>query len=382
MSTQTDGKGRPAQKKSVIVANAETMVRSISGAATIVLILAASAVDLTAAPQDAPAAQTDPTASPPAQSSPFAATLAVNVINSGFGTWMAMTPTVGYTFDRRWSMEFGVPLYYLNARSTADGGSSQSGPGDVYTSVSLDLSTERLELYTTGSVSAATGSASQGLGAGQAIWDWSTYVAGEHGRLGPYATVGLANNLRALGPTAGLSTTGRSGGISNGNLMHLDAGLAVGSWRESSVSLSAYLISAFGNQAVVASPVPRFRPYPVGAGQGPGGVGAARPPGGPADPRLPGGTVPGGGQGNPPAGTGFGPGGRIQPFGVTAADEISDRGVTLAVSSRVAASTTLSLWVSQSLQYDYTTVSIGASIDLASLARKRAASPGAHPSRP
>ncbi len=309
-----------------------------------------------AAAQAAPPSPPDPSTPAPTRSSEFEAALALSANNSGSGTWMEVAPSAGYSFGR-WSVELGVPIYYLNAGSTP-GGSSLGGPGDVYASVSLDLSSPRLEVYTTGTLSAATGSVSRGLGAGQTSWDWTTDAAVAAGRVGPYVSVGLANNLRTAGQTAGGGSTGRSSAISNGKVAHLDAGVEVDVWRQSSVSVSGYLVSAFGLQSVVASPVPRLRPVPVrsGPGAGPGGPGGARPPGRP------------------------GVAGPNQAFEVTAEDEISDRGVTLTLATQVGAST-LSLWVSQSLWYDYTAVSLSAVIDLTALRRRPPTPPGSAPSR-
>ena len=331
-----------------------------------VLLVTVLCLEAGAAPQDVAAAPQDPSTPSVVPANRFTVALTLNANNSGFGTWMEASPSLRYDIHPRWSVEVGVPIYYLNPGSTASG-SALGGPGDVHASLTLDVSGSRAMLFTTGSVGAATGSVTKGLGSGQTSWDWTTNASVTHGRLVPYATAGLSNNLRAASQSAAraIGAAGRSVIISNGNLIHVDAGMSIGAWRASNVSLSGYLVSTFGNQSVSASAVPRFRGLPVRPepGQAPTGVG----PGG-ATP--PGAIGPGQNLGPRP---GFGNVGNNQPGPIQAgdvADWVSDRGLTLAVAGPINASTSLALWVSKSLWYDYTAVSVSASVNLTKLLRK------------
>jgi len=162
--------------------------------------------------------------------------------HGGDGTWMQLTSGVGYTLSPRWSVAAGLPIYYVTPGATYEGTSSLTGLGDLYGSVSLDLSLDAATFYTTFTASAPTGSVDSGLGAGQAGWDLSGHFATELGRLGPYVTGGFGNNIKtgneSLGTGAGTARPAK--GVSTGRLTHVEAGIEVGIWQSSSITGTTY----------------------------------------------------------------------------------------------------------------------------------------------
>lgn len=122
----------------------------------------------------------------------------------GDGTWLELTPGLGYTLTPRWSVEAGVPVYYLSAGAN-DAGTTGVG----------------------------------GLGAGQVSWNWTIHLAGEFGRVGPYVT-----------------------GVSIGNLAHAETGLEIGLWNSLTLTASGYGVLSFQGQAVgVATDPTAPRPW-------------------------------------------------------------------------------------------------------------------------
>lgn len=291
-------------------------------------------------------AQAPSSAALPASPSPIEASVSVDANTGGGGTWLQLTPGVGYTFSPRWSAEVGVPVYYVSVEATSRGTSSVGGVGDVYGSLSLDMSTKNATLYTTATVSAPTGSLDKGLGAGQASWDWTTHLAGSLGRFGPYVNGGFANNEKTANESVGqgAGTSRPASGISVGTMGHAEAGLEVGLPKSISMTASWYAVVGLRNQTVVP---PVWAPQPVRPGAG-------------ALPQRQGARL----------GTGAGAG---RPLVVQGA-EVSDHGVGMVLWAQLTPRVDLSLWVSHSLAYaDYTTVSVSTTIGLTPGRRERRA---------
>ena len=282
----------------------------------------------------APLAAQDPFAAQ-VPNSPLKASVSIDVNTGADGAWMQVTPGVGYTFTPRWSVEAGVPLYYVSAAATYGGIAALGGVGDVYGSLSLDLSTDALTAYTTLTASAPTGNADKGLGSGQLSWDGTAHLAGEVGRFGPYTTAGLGNNIKAASETLG-GGAGRARPATtstNGNLAHVDTGLEFTVWKSLTLTASGYGVFAFNRPRVVTPVTPRPQP----------GINGPR-----RNLRRPG-----------------TPSGARQATPATAQDDGSDHGVGLVLWDQVTPWLDLSLWFSHSLAYDnYRTVSVSATFNL------------------
>src|SRR4029077_12810773 len=133
-------------------------------------------------------------------------------------------PSATYDFNDRWSAGIGAPIYFVNGALSGDG-ASHAGIGDVYGSISFDPSTEKVTFSSTLSVSVPTGSYDNGLGAGQATYDWTNHIAPANGRVTTYAELGISNALDAA--SGGASAGGLRGRpvISVGNLFQAEGGV-------------------------------------------------------------------------------------------------------------------------------------------------------------
>ena len=155
----------------------------------------------------------------------LSASISLDSNHGSDGTWMQLTPEFGYQIAPRWSVEGGVPIYYLSAGATYSGVSA-GGIGDIYSSLSFDMSRNNTLAYTAVTLSAPTGNVDNDLGAGRVSWDWTTHVTGTFGRVSPYATGGVANNLKTANESLRLGVgTARAGtDVSVGRLAHAEAG--------------------------------------------------------------------------------------------------------------------------------------------------------------
>lgn len=185
----------------------------------------------------------------------WSADLSINFNRSASATWWQVMPSVTRDLDDRWTIEFGAPVYFVSGVLSEDG-LSHAGIGDVYASLSADLSGDVVTFSTTASGSLATGNVSKGLGAGQFTWEWSNHLARQIDRVTPYVDAGLSN---ALDYTASISrnfVVGRPGAASatSGTLFNAEVGTEVSLTDDVSVSGSAYITRGSGSQTTRSGP--------------------------------------------------------------------------------------------------------------------------------
>jgi hypothetical protein len=89
---------------------------------------------------------------------------------------VASCRTVGYNFNSHFSVDGGLPVYFVRPSSSttsSSGLSSSNGIGNVYGQVRLTLANPVLNLISTVSGSAPTGDQATGFSTGHATIDWS-----------------------------------------------------------------------------------------------------------------------------------------------------------------------------------------------------------------
>jgi hypothetical protein len=230
--------------------------------------------------------------------------------NGGSGTWLEVTPSGGIRLHERWTLEAGLPLYYLAAGSTEEG-TAHVGIGDLYLSVSFDMSSEATVLSATGTAGAPTGSAERGLGLGAISWDVSGHVGRTFGRITPSLDAGMGSNIvlaAATGP-------GRLADGAGGVLRHAAIWTEVEIWRSMSLSAGVYGVRPVDSAAAVPTE---------------------------AD----------------------------SDFDETEDDASRDEGFHVVGSGRLTRYLELSLWFTRSRAFAYNTFSISLGLDLGGLARK------------
>jgi hypothetical protein len=207
-----------------------------------------------AAVEDGPQTPSAPkkTGPPSTSDSGFAADMSIDFTRNGPAVWWQLTPSASFVVNDHWSLEAGLPIYLINSALSTDR-ASHVGLGDLYGSLTLDLSGDETTFYTTMSVSAPTGSVAQGLGYGQITWDWTNHAERSVGPLTPYVDAGFGN---ALDLTSRVNRA-RAGGVLGpppaqvGSVFNGEGGIEL-DWSESvSLSVSAYVIAPWGQQIAV-----------------------------------------------------------------------------------------------------------------------------------
>ncbi|OFV91451.1 MAG: hypothetical protein A3G76_15630 [Acidobacteria bacterium RIFCSPLOWO2_12_FULL_65_11] len=199
------------------------------------------------------------------RSSGFAASVRFAVSDSRQGAFIQFVPRIGYDFNR-WGVAFGVPLEYIGTSTTTQGATSHGGVGDVYLSLSYAIASDRINFFSTGSVTAPTGDSTIGLGAGESTWDWNNYVGHSFSRVTPFLDIGVGTSVGA-----GTNTTRVTGGAGRsrtfatpyttvGTLAHGDVGMDIYLWGPLTLSASAYDTVPWGDQTVISLFVPPTGP--------------------------------------------------------------------------------------------------------------------------
>jgi hypothetical protein len=151
--------------------------------------------------------------------------------------------SVGYSFTQHFGMDFGLPVYFVNASSKTTGGSSETGIGNP----SVDLRWKYLNpALNYGSVlvgSAPVGNSKLGLSTGRATFDWTNRFDRSFSPVTPFVEGGLSNTIYDTRlfvrpyTTLGLNT-------------HVQGGASVDVTKHFSLGASLYDILPFGDQTV------------------------------------------------------------------------------------------------------------------------------------
>ena len=202
-----------------------------------------------------------------AADSPWGIDLGLNLNRVAGATWWDITPKIKRALDEHWTLELAVPIRLVPGTLTDDG-LSHAGLGDLYGSIAVEVGTDDVTFNSELSASAATGSASKGLGSGEAEWDWINHVEKDFGSLTPYAEAGFSNSV----DYATRISRNRAGGLtgatasSTGTLFNGELGTSLNLSDSVSLSVSGYISRGVGSQTVVTRTVTPRRP---GTGRAP-----------------------------------------------------------------------------------------------------------------
>jgi hypothetical protein len=159
------------------------------------------------------------------------------------GQVFQLQPSIGYSFNEHFGMDFGLPFYSVHASSSNAGGVSGHGVGNPWVDLRYKILTPRLNYGTMLTGAAPLGDSKLGLSTGRATFDWNSRVERSFSPLTPFAEAGLSNTISDtrlfLRPytTLGLNA-------------HFQAGTSINVWKHVSVGGSLYDILPFGDQTV------------------------------------------------------------------------------------------------------------------------------------
>jgi hypothetical protein len=152
--------------------------------------------------------------------------------------------TVGWDFNRHFGIFGGVPLYFASSPGTATtGATSGTGIGNAYLGMAFRAAGSKLDYAGAITVSAPTGSTSNGFSTGRAGADWTNRLSHSFKRITPFVEGGLSNTV----PDSAFSTRPFT---SLGAITHWEEGADIEMARHVYVGASGYEIVPFGNQKI------------------------------------------------------------------------------------------------------------------------------------
>src|SRR5260370_6863218 len=111
------------------------------------------------------------------------------------GQAMDLTSAAGYIFNKHFSWDLGIPIFFTRGTTSTGTKVSNSGLGDIFTDLRLTFKNPAVNYVTALRGAAPSGDTKKGLSTGRATFDWSNSFSREFGRWTPFATLGVGNSL-------------------------------------------------------------------------------------------------------------------------------------------------------------------------------------------
>jgi len=156
--------------------------------------------------------------------------------------------TIGWDFNKHFGVYGGVPFYFVSTPSSTTAGvttpsTSNNGIGNAYAGMAFRASSDALNYAGALTVSAPTGSASNGLSTGRAGVDFTNRFAHSFNRFTPFFEGGISNTV----PDLAFSTQPFT---SLGAIAHFEEGADFEIVKHTYLGGSGYQIVPFGNQKI------------------------------------------------------------------------------------------------------------------------------------
>src|ERR1700720_2379897 len=151
--------------------------------------------------------------------------------------------TVGYVFNRHFSVNMGVPYLFVSPSSSKTGATSTSGLGNPSLGFRYSTKGPLLDFSTGLSGALPVASSAKGLSTGRVTFDWDNHFAHGFDRLTPFLDVGVANSVP---DTRFLQRPYTS----LGTLAHFEGGSELDLGEKLSISASGYYILPWGTQEI------------------------------------------------------------------------------------------------------------------------------------
>src|SRR5262249_10029846 len=114
------------------------------------------------------------------------------------GNFLRLDTTVGYSFNRYFSIDGGLPVLFVRPSQTATafaGAKSTNGIGNAYLELRFALANSLLNYSAVVTGTAPTGDKNAGLSTGRATIDWTNRFDRSFSRLTPFGAIGFANTV-------------------------------------------------------------------------------------------------------------------------------------------------------------------------------------------
>jgi hypothetical protein len=183
------------------------------------------------------------TESVPKDDTGFTSYLEFGGTSNSAGQVYELDSSAGYTFTQHFGMDFGVPVYFVNASSSVTGGTSGSGVGNPSVDLRWRYPHPSLNYATVLTGSAPLGDKNLGLNTGHATFDWTNHFDHGFNQVTPFFEVGLSNTTSDSRLFVRPYTT-------FGLNAHFRGGAKIDVWKFISMGAAGYDIAPFGNQTV------------------------------------------------------------------------------------------------------------------------------------
>ncbi len=117
--------------------------------------------------------------------------------SNDLGQVYKLDSTIGYDFNKHFGVDFGLPVYFVEASSTSttSGMTSHNGIGNAYADLKITFNNPVLNFASTLNGTVPTGDTTSGFSTGRATFDWNNHF--DKGIIGirPFANIGVANTV-------------------------------------------------------------------------------------------------------------------------------------------------------------------------------------------
>jgi len=250
------------------------------------------------------------------------------------GNLFRLDTTVGYSFNKHFSVDGGLPLFFVRPSGTATalGGIADTNDiGNAYLELRFVAPNPAINYACALTGAAPTGDKNRGLSTGRVTVDWTNRVDRSFSRLTPFGAIGFANTVSDTPLFVRPYTT-------LGFITHLEGGALYRVTRFLDIGAGAYAIEPAGQQTIVSELVTKSSTMPAGSGKN------------------------GGRSGKQGA---F----ETTPISVGSADLVRDNGFSLWGSAHLSKALTLQAGYTRSVHYALNTVTFGIGVNLGSVVK-------------
>jgi hypothetical protein len=163
---------------------------------------------------------------------------------------LELVTTVGYNFKQHFSMDLGMPIYFIRPPSMLATPTSSPRTSTALSNLFLDLrltfDSSALAYTSTLTGMAPSGSKDHGLSTGRFTFDWDNIFERTFDRLTPFIDTGLANSVQNQHRLFARPYT------TLGYFGHFEGGSKFDIWKSLTLSASAYADVPWGKQRVIS----------------------------------------------------------------------------------------------------------------------------------
>jgi hypothetical protein len=159
------------------------------------------------------------------------------------GQAMDLTSAAGYVFNKHFSWDLGIPIFFTRGTTSTGTQVSNTGLGDIFTNFRLTFKNPAVNYVTTLTGAAPSGDTKKGLSTGRATFDWGNNFSREFDRWTPFANLGVGNSLYN-------TRFFERPFVTLGTVAHFEAGTEYDLGHSVSIRASAYDVAPWGQQKV------------------------------------------------------------------------------------------------------------------------------------